>query len=389
MGIYDLVFGKVTVAIVKHDSAKVLNLCMRYEIPHKAPEFHDDELFISMTRSDSRYFLRLCNEKRIKYRIIGSKGIPEAVVALKKRVGIFVGIVLCFLLITFFSGIVWRVDVIGNERLSASEVESILNEYGFGVGSVIKGTDLKLVENRVMNGSEEIAWVSINMNGTVARVEVIESKKGEVKSSQPANLVSKRDGKIERIEAYNGNVEVNVGDVVRAGEVLVGGVYKNETGEYRTTRAEGAVYARTVRDITVEIPLEIEEKLYTGKERYNLYVKFFKKTIKILGNSRNLSPNCDIIYKNGKVGLFSLPYIPIGYEKIVYKEYETVLVTINENEAMERAFLVLEDELRAISSDAELLGKELSFEVSDRAYVLKCRLELIEDIAVEQKIDIG
>ena len=122
----------------------------------------------------------------------------------------------------------------GNERLSASEVESILNEYGFGVGSVIKGTDLKLVENRVMNGSEEIAWVSVNMNGTVARVEVIESKKGEVKSSQPANLVSKRDGKIERIEAYNGNVEVKVGDVVRAGEVLVGGVYKNETGEYIT-----------------------------------------------------------------------------------------------------------------------------------------------------------
>lgn len=389
MGILELIFGEVVISLSCHDGAKALNICMRYEIPHKPPAFLGNEIILKMNRRDSVYFLNICNEKRISYKIINSKGMPEVLRTLRRRVGLLIGSVVCVFLIIFFSGIVWRVDVTGNETLSKSDVEEILSEHGFGVGSNIRRTDLKLVENNIMKDNGEIAWISVNMNGTVANVEIVESKSGKAKSKQSSNLIAKRDGKIERIEAYNGRVAVSVGDVVRAGEVLVGGVYENEQGEYRTTRAEGEVYARTVREITVEIPFETEEKRYTGKRRYNLYVKFFKKSIKIFANSRNVSPECDIIYKNGEVGLFSLPSIPIGYEKIIYEEYETVPVTISENEAMARAFSVLEEELREISENAELLGKDLGFEITDTSYVLNCKLELIENIATEQKIDLG
>ncbi len=389
MGIYDLIFGEVIISLSARDSAKALNICMRYEIPHKAPTFFEDEFYIKMTKKNSVYFSNICGEKKIKYKIVDSGGAPELLRLCKERVGIFVGLVSCFLLVFFFSGVVWRVDVTGNENLSGSEVEEILNEHGFGVGSIIGRTDLKIIENSIMRDNGEIAWISVNMNGTVANVEIIESKSGKAKSKQSSNLVAKRDGKIERIEAYNGSVAVNVGDIVRAGEVLVGGVYESEQGEYRTTRAEGEVYARTVREITVEIPFETEEKRYTGKRRYNLYVNFFKKSIKIFGNSRNVSSDCDIIYKNGEVGLFSLPTIPIGYEKVIYEEYEKALVTVSENEAMERAFSVLKAELREISNEAELLFKDLSFEVTDSSYILNCKLELIENIAIEQKIDVG
>lgn len=389
MGIFDLVFGEVAISFFGRDGAKALNICMRYEIPHKPPVFVGNELVFKMNRRDSVYFLNVCDEKKISYKIISSRGMPEVLRSFKKRVGVLIGSVLCVFLIVFFSGIVWRIDLSGNESLSESDVEKILSEHGFGVGSIIRRADLKLVENSIMKDNGEIAWISVNMNGTVANVEIIESKSGTAKPKDPSNLIAKRDGKIERIEAYNGRVAVSVGDVVRAGEVLVGGVYENEQGDYRTTRAEGEVYARTVREITVEIPFEIEEKRYTGTRRYNLYVKFFKKSIKIFANSRNVSPECDIIYKNGEVGLFSLPSIPIGYEKIIYEEYETVHVTITENEAMERAFSVLEENLREMSENVELLSKDISFEITDASYVLSCKLELIENIATEQKIDLG
>ena len=76
-----------------------------------------------------------------------------------------------------------------------------------------------------------------------------------------------------------------------------------------------------------------------------------------------------------------MPKIPVGYKRIDYLEYETVSVTLNESEAMERAFSTFERELDKLSGQVELLEKNLEFEINDRAYVLKCSLVCIENIA--------
>ena len=95
-----------------------------------------------------------------------------------------------------------------------------------------------------------------------------------------------------------------------------------------------------------------------------------------------MPPTCDIIYKNGELGLSHFPKIPIGYKKTEYSEYCDEAVKLSEEEAMERAFALLDSELRKMSDNIELLSKDVDFEITDEAYILKCRLVCIENIAI-------
>jgi hypothetical protein len=56
---------------------------------------------------------------------------------------------------------------------------------------------------------------------------------------------------------------------------------------------------------------------------------------------------------------------------------------------MEKAFEVLEAELDELSESVELLRKELEFEIRDDAYVLRCRIVCVENIAMTREITVG
>jgi len=382
MGLLDLVLGKCDAAVPKKNAAKLLNVCMKNDVEYLDPRF-DEACFIISCHADSVKKLKsACTKRGLELKIENRKGLPYALSKYKTRVGLLVGAVLSAVLVVYALNVVWRIDTFGNERISSGELEELLGDSGFSVGSFVPAADLTLIENRVMQQNPDVAWISINMNGTVANVEIRETRRGAVSEKNTADLVAATDGKIERIEVYNGNCVVRVGDVVRAGEVLVSGIYQNDKGEFRESRAEGEVYARTVKDFFVEIPFENTKKVYTGRKFSEIYINFFKKSIKLFANTGKMPPTCDIIYKNGELGLSHFPKIPIGYKKTEYSEYCDEAVTLSEEEAMERAFALLDSELRKMSDNIELLSKNVDFEITDEAYILKCRLVCIENIAI-------
>lgn len=387
MGIADFILGKYLLSTPKRNAAKVTELCMKHKIAYKKPRFCDGNFCIVCGKSDCAVLEKACEVRKIDVDIRALMGIPSLLSQYKRRVGLAVGAIFAVLVVVWGLNVVWHVDVTGNELVSTESIKALLSEKGLSEGSYIGGADLTALENNVMLENPEIAWISININGTVAHVEVRESRKGVEKSDRPANLVAARDGKIERIEAYNGSCAVKVGDVVRAGDLLVSGIYDDGDGKYRLTRAEGRILARTLREFSVEIPFENEQKSYVGRNFYEISIKFFKKSIKVFTNSGKMPPTCDIIYKNGKVGLKSLPKIPIGYEMTRYLQYEYKPITLDECEAAQRAFDALENELSRISEDSEIMEKNIEFEISDRAYILKCRIVCIEDIARIREIE--
>ena len=387
MGLFDFVFGKCVVITPRKNAAKLLNICMKSETEYWSPRFDGENFSIECHAHTFDKIKTVCAKRGLEITLASRGGLPHIISEYKTRIGILVGTLLSAVLVVCSLNVVWRIELTGNENINSGEIEQLLYENGFSVGTFIPSADLTFIENSVMQSDPNIAWISINMNGTVANVEIRETRRGEIKSKVPTDLVALRDGKIERIEAYSGNCLVKVGDVVGAGDTLVSGIYQNESGDYRTTRAEGEIFARTVREISVEIPFENTQKVYTGRKFSEIYINFFKKSIKVFANTGKMPPTCDIIYKNGKLGLSLFPKIPIGYEKTEYSEYVTKPVTLSEEEAMERAFSVLEGELGKLSENIELLKKEIEFEISDSAYILKCRLVCIENIAAVKEIE--
>jgi len=384
MGILDFFLGEYMVSTEAKNAARLLNLCMNGSIEYKAPFFSDGLFYISCHRREYKILSEICPVKGVDLKLHKCGGFPRLFSKYRYRWGLLAGAVLGACIVVLSLNVVWRVDVKGNECISTDRVREILREHNFGVGSFIGNTDVTSVENKIMEENRDIAWISINVNGTVANVELRETKNRQNPDNEVSDLVAVRDGKIERVEAYDGNCVVKVGDVVRAGDLLVSGKYSDDETDTRETRAEGEIYARTVRSFFIEIPFESCQKVYTGRKYSEIYINFFKNRIKVFANTGNLPPTCDIIYKNGGVGLPNLPKIPIGVEKTEYLEYKIRPVMLDEKSAMETAFSELDKKMEALAQSVELLEKNIEFEISDTAYILKCKLVCIENIAVRR-----
>jgi hypothetical protein len=178
-------------------------------------------------------------------------------------------------------------------------------------------------------------------------------------------------------------------DVVRKGELLVSGVYDTPAGGVmRTTRAKGEIFARTVHQYTVEIPLVYEKKTYTGREWSEKTINFFAKDIKVFANTGKVPPSCDIICYEDKLRFFGGKALPLGIHTKLYKEYTYKTETLNAEAAAAYAFDRMEEKLTSLSEEAELLEKNFCFELSDEAYILNCRVTCVQNIAVTQEIEI-
>ena len=97
------------------------------------------------------------------------------------------------------------------------------------------------------------------------------------------------------ISMFTGNIEVELGEDVSEGQLLVSGVYGDEKSPMRFLRSKGQVLAQCDREFSVTVPLEYEKKVYTGEKKIKKSLIFFEKEVKFFGNSGNSYASCDTI----------------------------------------------------------------------------------------------
>ena len=306
-----------------------------------------------------------------------------------RRYGLMLG-GLCGAMLLFFSGrVVWDVRVSGNENLTDEQVIAELREAGFGVGSRLRSFQAGELENRILLASDSLSWISIYMDGTVAMVQVLEQASPPQESpKKPANLIASADGQIESIELLRGDCLVKVGQAVRAGDLLVSGVYDSQTVGVRFTRAAGRILARTERVYEIEIPLQATEKVYTTEKKSGIWLNFFEKEIKIFKSTGNHIGSCDIIKMNKHFSGPGLENLPLSMTVEICKCYEEVEVHRTPNEALELAYEALSEELGALSGDTQLLRKEIKTTISEDSLILECVVCCIENIAVQTEFEV-
>ena len=308
-----------------------------------------------------------------------------------KRLGLTLGFI-CACLMIFFSGrVLWDIRIVGNQRLSQSEVMALLEKNGICIGMKKSDVETSVIENRVLMSSSDVAWLSINIRGTVATVEIKEAHPSVDGSKLTAsNLVSNANGTVERIEEIHGNLSVALGDAVSEGQLLVGGIYDSSAfSGLRYTRARGKIFARCEKDIHVEIPLTYTKKVYTGAKKVQKSLIFFKKEVNFFGNSRNSYASCDKINTERYFNFFGLGDLPFGVRTTTYLEYETESAERDIEIAMEQALFELSEQISRSSPECELLRKQISTEISDTALILDCHIVCVQNIAVEKEIEIN
>lgn len=391
MKIIYFLFGKYKVWTVAENRTALLNLCLTHQISYTDFICHEDgSISFSIDAINCRRLRKRAEEAGILLQTMEGQGAPLFLWKYRKRLGLLIGMLLATALLIISQCFIWDVRIIGNGKMTESEVREELRLCGLRAGSYIPSLEIGQLENRVLMASDQISWISINLNGTVATVQIIEhvapSKGEDIK--KPANLIASCDGQIEHVELYRGKSIVTQGQAVKKGELLVSGIYDSNTVGYRYTRASGRVLARVERSLCVTVPLVFEEKVYSERKCAQIDLNFFDFLLNIYKRTGNVYGECDIIKEEYGMDLFGLHSLPVSWSVTVQRPYTVSVVERSYEDALDCAYAELSRQLALLSADASLLEKRIQTTMTDTELILVCTVTCIEDIAVQTEFEI-
>ena len=381
--------GYEELCVSSANAAAVAEICRRFGYVCRRARFEGERYVFRCTLITARALKRSLAGAGISVDVVKRVGIPSLLYRYRHRYGIALGILLFFAIIFFSGRVIWDVRIEGNRRLSEAEVIESLAECGLSVGDFKRQVDTSLVENLLMIESEDISWISINLIGTVAEVELREREVAE--EAQPwdaANVVAAEEGEIVLFEDARGNILLKIGDRVEAGDLIISGIYEGRGG-VRYTSAHGKVLALTEEEIRIEVPFEYDKKVYTGEVFIEKYLVFFEKEIKIYSNCRNSGTTCDKIDTVEYADVCGGGDLPVGVRTVRYYEYTYERQTRDESEAERLADYKLSGEIYTRAGSSEVVGITKRYEYQADGVTVVCRLRSIKDIAKRQEIEIN
>lgn len=361
------------------DGTAFTNLLLAQSIASWNPKLRDGCVTLCMLRSEYKRLLLPCG---LDIETVREVGLPQLIERYRRRPGIAVGALLFSVILYLSSQIIWSVEIKGAERLSEEDIIGDLAGLGCGVGSFIPFIDFYVLCNEYLTLTGDVSWVSVNMRGTVAYVELREHIKPEIteKSDNPANIVAASDGIVQHVEVYSGIAAVKAGDVVRKGQLLISGIVDSVSVGFRATRAQGRVIARTAALLEVSVPYETTEKMYTGRTVVQNTIKVFGKSINLFLKSRNLYEKCDTIETNDNVMLFDAIKLPLSLKTVTCREYNDEVRVMSETEAGALAALQLSEEYARRFASSEILAMSTEAVTDSGAYRILCEVSCTEDI---------
>ena len=323
-----------------------------------------------------------------RVKIENKKGLPFILHKYRKRkifLGLFI-IVIVGLIST--SNFIWNIEVLGNSNINKDEIIEVLNQNGLKIGVNKNKIDTNRLINNVRLQRDDIAWIGINLKGTNAIIEIKEADKPPeiINEDEYCNIISNKNGSITKINVQNGTASVNVGDIVKTGDILVLGYME---GKYTGTR-----YVHSTADIEARVWYSKKDKFYYSQEikvptgatekKYTLNVNNFKINFyKTLSKFQNY----DTINERKKLMLFSNFYLPIEIIKSENFEYKKQLKNYTEEEVIEIAKNKLEEELnKQIEDTDKIINKQVNTYKNEDYIEVEVVYEVLENIGVKEKI---
>ena len=390
MRILQYVMGYKTVTFDKARTGELLNFLHEKRIVNWGYRSAEELASINIALSDYEYFLNFLPQLNFLCQQSQTKGLVGFFEKYKKRTGIWIGLALFLVIVISSSLFVWDVRIIGAEKSEESEIIENLSKAGLSVGDFIPLIHTTEIVNNYLISYDGISWMSINPKGNVVYVEIIEEKPFSQKEQKGkyANLIASEDALVECIEPSRGSVVTSVGKTVKKGDLLISGVFSSPR-KYSFTYADGSVFGRVERELSVEIPLAQVEKEYEKTKNTQISVNFFGFTINIFRYCGKMPAKYDTIYKRNQILLFDTVRLPIYINSVCCAPYEDKIVEISEEQAVTLAFNRLESEFFAIVGDADVISKNIEGAFTENSYILKCRAECIKNIAIPLEFEMN
>lgn len=365
-------------------TAAVFDLMYRNGIRFFDEEMSDcGDVTVTLREGEYKRFADIAKDLQLEYSVTEIRGLPVTLGFIRRRPMLILGLVLVLTWLFYSENLVWSIRIIGNTKTPTDEIIDHLSDLGFEVGTYYPEVNFNKLHATYVAEQQNIAWLSVYMNGTVAEVQVkelYEDTRPKHENGVYANVIATCDGIVESVNVFEGQAAVRAGDLVRKGQVLISGVVENKDGSVRYEYAAGEVICKTVDSASVKVLPEREVKRYTGQETAKKSIKIFKKSINLFIKGGIEYPTCDKIDMMEQLCPFGLIPLPVWVNTTVYKEYETVVEAVPPSAATDDALRQLSTLIKEKTAGAELTSKSVTAGFEDGAYKIDCLLYMLRDI---------
>lgn len=336
-----------------------------------------------------RRYRNLCAPARkasVRLRAGKRSGFPFFLKRCGRRKGLFVGGALFLAILLVMPLFVWKIDVRGNDKISAGEIRAAAAEYGLVPGLPRRSLDTSDLEQKLMLRFPDIGWISLNTGGCVVTIEIDEkiAKPEVVDEEKYANVTAARGGQIIRLDVYEGEAQVEAGSAVVPGQLLISGVVEDGFGRSTLHHARGMALARTRRAVRISIPMRQTVSTPTGEV-------VERESVQLLGLSIPISfaeePEGDF---RRETETRTIQMQGIELPVTVFTErwvgIETEEVTLTEEQAQQKAEQEFEKFCQEQWKDIKVVSHTGAGKLNGDVYQLEITCVCEENIAVESEI---
>jgi len=345
-------------------------------------------LHATVSVKDYRRLREVAKKTKSKVKIENKAGLPFILHRYRKRKIFFAFFIFIFITIIVLSNYIWNIEIDGNININEEEILQSLKESGLSIGVFKNNLDTKNVINKIRLNRDDIAWIGITVKGTNAIVKIQENEKAPeiVNKDEYCNIVSDKVGMISKINVQNGTALVKEGDIVKAGDLLVGGYIE---GKYTGVR-----YVHSIADIEAKVWYTKKEKAYykeqipvaTGNEENKYSIRFKNFQINFYKTLSKFE-NYDKIDTGKKLMLFSNFYLPIEFVKTTNKEYVMQEITYTEEELTNLTSAKLQEELKQEIKDVNnIVNLQINTYPYEEYIEVEVIYEVLESIGAKEKI---
>ena len=187
----------------------------------------------SKRREDNFYRSKAqCGYDVRKVKTVG-KGLPFYF--LLKNLGVAVGILAFIFLATFSNDFIFGFKFTGSGSVYERQTMELLRQNGVEVNKRFSSFDLNLLSDRILENSPYLSFVQCYKKGNVFVVELRESKQSPpTLDCSIKKLLSTVDGVVNEVKVYRGTAQVQIGDQVKVGDLLVDGYSETKDGVVET-----------------------------------------------------------------------------------------------------------------------------------------------------------
>lgn len=195
--------------------------------------------------------------------------------------------IFAFIIFIFFTNIIFKVEVIHQNKELRNLILKELNKEGIKKFSPKKSyNEINKIKEKILNKyPDKIEWLEIEENGTKYSVKVEERtiyKKDENKT--PRNIVAKKDGILKKVIAEKGDIVKDMNDYVKKGDLIINGELIFNEEVKGMVRAEGKAYAEVWYITKTEYPFLTFKEEKTNQKKNIYAIKFLNHTLELTLN---------------------------------------------------------------------------------------------------------